>query len=122
MLPGPRLRLLAGMLGRPWRLSVESLQAADRQLFELAATVTVMLDRGVVDGQNTLIAQRADDHRNRVAIEQETERRLALLQLGDVGALAGGLFARFSPIDGQLHSGPCWPAGKTDNRLLRPSC
>ena len=47
-----------------------------------------MLDRGVVDAQGCVRHQRADEHRNRIAIEQQPERRLALLQLGDVDAQA----------------------------------
>ena len=35
-----------------------------------------------------LAAERADDHRNRVAVEQQPERSLALLQFGDIDAQA----------------------------------
>ncbi len=45
-----------------------------------------MFDGGVVDAEDPLIVQRADDHRNRVAVEQQPERGLALLQFGDVDA------------------------------------
>ena len=84
VLPGPRRALLAGIFGGPWRLDVEGLQAADREFLELAAAVTVMLHRGVVDGENTLVPQCADNHRYRIAVEQQAKRSLALLQLGDV--------------------------------------
>ena len=85
MLPGRAPRaLVAG----PWQFGVECLQAADRQLLEFAAAVAIMLDRGVVDGENVFVIQRADDHRHRIAVEQQPERRLALLQLGDIDAQA----------------------------------
>ena len=63
MLPGARRTVVTG----PWQFGVEGLQAADRQLLEFASTVTVVLDRRIVDGENALIAERADDHRNRIA-------------------------------------------------------
>ena len=47
-----------------------------------------MFDRGVVDAEDALVVQRADDHRHRIAVEQQAERSLALLQLGDVDAQA----------------------------------
>ena len=47
-----------------------------------------MLDRGVVDGENIFVAQRADDHRHRIAVEQQPERGLPLFQLGDIDAQA----------------------------------
>ena len=84
MLPGARRALVAG----PRQFGVEGLQAADRQLLEFAAAVAIVLDRSVVDGENTLVTQRADDHRNRIAVEQQPERGLALLQLGDIDAQA----------------------------------
>src|SRR3954471_11867769 len=84
MLPGARRAVVAG----PWQFGAEGLQAADRQLLEFAATVAVVLDRRIVDGENTLIAERADDHRNRIAVEQQPERGLPLLQLGDIDAQA----------------------------------
>src|SRR5206468_7782374 len=84
MLPGARRAFIAG----PRQFGVEGLQAADRQLLEFAAAVTIVLDRGVVDGENAFVTQRADDHRNRIAVEQQPERGLALLQLGDIDAQA----------------------------------
>src|SRR6185295_17615084 len=84
MLPGARRALVAG----PWQSDVEGLQTANRQLLEFAAAVTIVLDRGVVDGENTFVTQRADDHRNRIGVEQQPERRLPLLQLGDIDAQA----------------------------------
>ncbi len=47
-----------------------------------------MLDRGVVDAEDAFAVQRADDHRHRIAVEQQPERGLALLQLGDIDAQA----------------------------------
>ena len=47
-----------------------------------------MGDRGVVDADDALIVQRADDHGNGIAVEQQPERGLALLQFGDVDAEA----------------------------------
>ena len=84
VLPGARRAPVAG----PWQFGVESLQAADRQLLEFAAAVPVVLDRSVVDGENTFVTQRADDHRNRIAVEQQPERRLPLFQLGDIDTQA----------------------------------
>src|SRR5213595_3804911 len=84
MLPGARRALVAG----PRKFGVEGLQASDRQLLEFAAAVAIVLDRSVVDGENTLVAQRADDHRNRIAVEQQPERGLPLFQLGDIDAQA----------------------------------
>ena len=84
MLPGARRALVAG----PRQFGVEGLQAADRQLLEFAAAVTIVLDRSVVDGENAFVTQRADDHRNRIAVEQQPERGLPLLQLGDIDAQA----------------------------------
>ena len=84
MLPGARRAVVAG----PRQFGVEGLQAADRQLLEFAAAVAIVLDRSVVDGENTLVTQRADDHRNRVAVEQQPERGLPLFQLGDIDAQA----------------------------------
>ena len=88
VLPGPRRLLLAGAVGGPGRLAVESLQGADLQLLELGAAIAVMRDRGVVDAENALVVERADDHGDRVAVEQQAERGLALLQFGDVDAQA----------------------------------
>src|SRR5205823_13407906 len=70
----------------PWQFGVEGLQAADRQLLEFAAAVTVVPDGSVVDGENTFVTQRADDHRNWIAVEQQPERGLPLFQLGDIDA------------------------------------
>ena len=84
MLPGARRALVAG----PRQFGVEGLQAADRQLLEFAAAVTIMLDRCVVDGENAFVTQRADDHRHRIAVEQQPERGLPLFQLGDIDAQA----------------------------------
>ena len=88
MLPGARGLFVAGAVAAPWQFGFEGLDAADRQLLEFGAAVAVMLDGGVVDAEDALVIQRADDHRNRVAVEQQPERGLALLQLGDVDAQA----------------------------------
>ncbi len=69
----------------------------DGQLLEFGAAIAVMFDCGVVDAEDALAIARADDHRHRIAIEQQAERRLALLQFADVGmqerpAAAGGEF------------------------------
>src|SRR5512132_3421897 len=84
MLPGARRALVAG----PWQFDIEGLQVANRQLLEFAAAVTIVLDRGIVDGENAFVTQRADDHRNRIAVEQQPERGLPLLQLGDIDTQA----------------------------------
>ena len=88
MLPGPRGLFVAGAVACPWQFGFESLDAADGQLLEFGAAVAVMLDGGVVDAENALVVQRADDHRDRIAVEQQPERGLALLHLGDVDAQA----------------------------------
>src|SRR5882757_440884 len=88
MLPGSRVLLVAGTVAAPRQFGIEGLQTADRQLFELGAAIAVMLDRGVVDAENSFAVERADDHRNRVAVEQQPERSLALLQFGDIDAQA----------------------------------
>lgn len=88
VLPGAAGLLLARTVGDPGRLAVEGLQGADRQPLELGAAVTVMCDRGIVDAEDALVVQRADDHGNGIAVEQQAERGLALLQLGDVDAEA----------------------------------
>ncbi len=88
MLPGAAGLFLAGRIGGPGRLAVEGLQGADLQLFELGPAVAVMGDRGIVDAENALIVERADDHGHGIAVEQQAERGLALLQFGDVDAQA----------------------------------
>lgn len=88
VLPGAAGLLLAGTVGSPGRLAVEGLQGADLQPLELGAAVTVMRDRGIVDAEDALVVQRADDHRDGIAVEQQAERGFALLQLGDVDAQA----------------------------------
>ena len=47
-----------------------------------------MLDGGVVDAENAVVVERADDHGHGIAVEQQPERGLALLQFGDVDAQA----------------------------------
>ena len=79
MLPGPRGLLVAGAVAGPGRLGFEGLDAADGQLLEFGAAIAVMLDRGVVDAEDALVVQRADDHRHGIAVEQQPERGLALL-------------------------------------------
>ena len=86
MLPGSRRLLVAGVVAGPRQLGVEGLQVADRQSFEFGAAIAVMLDRGIVDAEDAFAVQRAHDHRNRIAVEQQPERGLALLQLGDIDA------------------------------------
>ena len=88
VLPGARRQFVAGAVAGPGRFGFEGLDAADGQLLELGTAIAVMLDRGVVDAEDALVVQRADDHRNRIAVEQQPERGLALLQLGDVDAQA----------------------------------
>ncbi len=55
---------------------------------ELRAVIAVVLHRRVVDGEKLQIVERIDEHRHRVAVEQQPERGLALLHLGDVDAQA----------------------------------
>jgi hypothetical protein len=49
-----------------------------------------VLDRSAVDADDALVVERSNDHRHRIAVEQEAERCLALLQLGDVDEQADG--------------------------------
>src|SRR5437879_8051202 len=88
MLPGPRRLFIVAAVAAPRQFGFEGLDAADGELLEFGAAVAVMLDRGVIDAKYALVVQRADDHRNRIAVEQQPERGLALLQLGDVDAQA----------------------------------
>ena len=88
VLPGPPGLLVTGTIAGPWQFGIEGLQTANRQLLEFRAAVAVMRNGGVVDAEDQLAIQRADDHRHRIAVEQQPERRLALLQFGDVDAQA----------------------------------
>src|SRR3984957_10793929 len=88
MLPGTRCLLVAATLARPGWFGIEGLDIADGAFLEFGAAKAVMLDRGGVDVQDTLVVQRADNHGNRIAVEQQPERSLSLLQLGDVDAQA----------------------------------
>ena len=78
MLPDPARLFVIAMIAGPRQFCVECLQAADRQPFELGAAVAIVMNRGVVDAKNFLAIRRTDDHRHRVAVEQQPERRLAL--------------------------------------------
>ena len=98
MLPGPGGLLVAGAVAGPRQFGVEGLQAPDRQLLEFSPAVAVMLDRGIVDGKDALAVQRADDHRHRVAVEQQPERSLALLELRDIDAQADDAAVRCQPL------------------------
>ena len=98
MLPGPGRLLVAGAVASPRQFGFEGLDAADGQLLEFVAAVAVMLDGGVIDAEDALIVQRAHDHRNRIAVEQQPERGLALLQLGDVDAQADDTAASGQPL------------------------
>src|ERR1700722_5717620 len=86
MLPGPRRHFVAAGVAGPWRFGFEGLDAADGQLLEFGAAVAVVLDGGRVDAKNALVIQRTDDHGNGIAVEQQPERGLALLQLSDIDA------------------------------------
>ncbi len=88
MLPGARRQFVAAAVAGPGQLGFEGLDAADGQLLEFGAAIAVMLDRGIVDAKDALVVQRADDHGHGIAVEQQPERGLALLQLGDVDAQA----------------------------------
>ena len=105
MLPGPRRQFVAAAVAGPGRLGFEGLDAADGQLLEFGAAIAVMLDRGVVDAEDALVVQRADDHRNRIAVEQQPERGLALLQFGDVDAQADDAAVLGQPLLDQDDSG-----------------
>jgi hypothetical protein len=88
VLPDAGGQLVAGAVAGPGRFGFEGLDAADGQLLELGAAIAVVFDRGVVDAEDAFVVQRTDDHGNRIAVEQQPERGLALLQLGDVDAQA----------------------------------
>ncbi|MGY4432960.1 hypothetical protein ACVWWO_005437 [Bradyrhizobium sp. F1.13.1] len=101
VLPGASGLLLTGRSGGPGRLIVESLKGTDRQPLELGAAIAVMGDRGIVDAEDALVVQRADDHGDRIAVEQQPERGLALLQLGDVDAQADDAAVLGQPLVNQ---------------------
>src|ERR1700704_246084 len=88
MLPGSRRLLVAGAIAGPGRFGFEGLHAADGKLLEFSAAIAVMLDRGIVDAEYALVLKRTDDHRDGIGVKQQPERRLALLQFGDVDAQA----------------------------------
>src|SRR5580704_13507423 len=51
---------------------------------ELVAGIPVVRDRCVIDRQESQTIEINHEHRQRVAVEQEAERRLALFEIGDV--------------------------------------
>jgi hypothetical protein len=63
-------------------------QRAKRYREEGFARMAVVGERGVVHRDDALVVERVDEHRHRVRIEQQPERRFALLQLRDVDAQA----------------------------------
>jgi hypothetical protein len=104
MLPGAaRLFVMVAIAG-PRQFGVERLQAADRQPFELGAAVAIVVDRRVVDAKDFFAVRRTDDHRHRVAVEQQPKRGLVRFYVNGPGA-AGKLRTRF-----------CRPAERADHR------
>jgi hypothetical protein len=88
VLPGAAAAVIAGLLIEPGQIGLEGLDLPQREALEFGALVTVMGDGGIVGAENLRVNGIADDHRHRIAFEQQPERRLALLQLGDVDAQA----------------------------------
>ncbi len=98
MFPGARRLFVAGAVAGPRRLGFEGLDAADGQLLEFGAAIAVMRNRGVVDAEDAFIVERADDHGDGIAVEQQPERGLALLQFADVDAQADDAAALGQPL------------------------
>src|ERR1700761_2397504 len=98
MLPGPRRLLVAGTVAGPGRVAVEGLQIAEAERLERRAAITIMLGRRIVDAEHPSIITRADDHRHRIAVEQQAERSFALLQLGDVDPQADAAAVLGQPL------------------------
>ena len=71
---------------------------------ERRAVVAVMCDRGIVHRQDALPVDGADEHRQRVGIEQQAERGLALLHFGDVDAQADGSTVAGTALLDQNHA------------------
>jgi hypothetical protein len=90
MRPGAGGLFVARAVGGPRGITVKGLQAANGELLEFGSAIAIMPDRGVVDAEDAFVVQRADDHRDGIAVEQQPERRLALLQRGDVDARTDG--------------------------------
>ena len=86
MLPCSRGAFFRGLIAPPWRSLIERLHVGDFQLLEVVLRIAIMCDCGIIHAENTLVVLRADDHRHRVAVKQQPERRLALLQFGDIDA------------------------------------
>ena len=55
---------------------------------KMLAAEAVVSTRGLVGGEERCVVAREDEHRHRIAVEQQPERGLALLQVGDVDAQA----------------------------------
>jgi hypothetical protein len=98
VLPGSRGPLVAGLIAGPGQLGFERLEMTDRQHLKVGPGIAVVPDRRVVDTENALTVQRADDHRHRIAVEQQPERGLALLQFGDVDAQADDAAVAGQPL------------------------
>src|ERR1051326_5159321 len=62
----------------------------DRHRQELLAAVAVMFQRGVVGGEEAQARAVVPPHRQRVAVKEKSERRLAPLEVGDVDPDADG--------------------------------
>ena len=120
VLPGPRRLLVGAGIAEPGQLALEGLQGPEGQFFEFGAAVAVMRGRGVVDAEDALAVERADDHRHRVAVEQQAERGLALLQLGDVDAQADHTAVRCELLLDQHHAAVGEPLLVARGGLMQP--
>ena len=69
--------------GRP-----RSWMSGQRPRQQVARSIAVMGDRRVVGREDAFVVDGADEHRHRIGVEQQAERGLALLHLGDVDAQA----------------------------------
>ena len=86
MLPCSRGAFFGALVAAPRRRLIECLHVGDFQLLEVVPRIAIVGDCGVVHAENTFVILRADDHRHRITVEQQPERRLALLQFGDIDA------------------------------------
>src|SRR3954471_24205442 len=98
MLPGARGALVTSLIPGPRQFRFERLKMTDRQQFELRPGIAVMLNGRGIDPEDALIVQRADDHRDRIAVEQQPKRSLALLQFSDIDPQADDATVRGKPL------------------------
>ena len=60
-------------------------QIEERHAVQLRAAIAVMDKRRVIDADDAQIGRIVEPHRHRIAVEQQTKRCLALLEIADIG-------------------------------------